>query len=127
MEPVFLFDLASRHAHWASVRQATISGNIANADTPGYRARDIEPFRDALDAFALKMAATQPGHMAADYREVRTEDVEKTEGWEISHSGNSVSIEEELMKANQTSRAFNLDMSVMRSFHSMLMTSVRSQ
>ncbi len=38
VDPLYLFDLASRQARWASVRQATITGNIANANTPGYQA-----------------------------------------------------------------------------------------
>ncbi len=127
MEPVFLFGLSFDHAEWASVRQATVAGNIANADTPGYRARDIEPFRSALDRFSLAMEATHPSHLAVDYREIRVGDTERRDGWEISHSGNSVSIEEDLMKASQASRAHRLDMSVMQSFHRMLLTSVRSQ
>ena len=127
MDPVFLFDLASRHAHWAQVRQATIGGNIANANTPTYRARDIEPFRSQLDAFSLRMAATHPGHIAVDHREVRAGGAEDARTWGITHSGNTVSVEEELMKASQTGRAFQLDMSIMRSFHQMMVTSARGQ
>lgn len=127
MQPVFLFDLSFSHARWAQARQATIGGNIANADTPGYRARDIEPFKSALDRFALEMAATHPTHIAVDHREVRVGDEEEAETWEISHSGNSVGIEEELMKASRTARAHQLDMSIARSFHQMILSSVRSQ
>ena len=50
MQPVYLFDLASRHAEWASVREAVVTGNIANANTAGYQAVDIEPFSAILNA-----------------------------------------------------------------------------
>ena len=61
--PVYLFDLASRQAQWLAARQTTISGNVANANTPGYRARDVEPFADVLDKTKLAMAATNTGHI----------------------------------------------------------------
>ena len=42
-----------------------LSANIANADTPGYQARDID-FKSAMRAAeqGVSMKATQPGHMA---------------------------------------------------------------
>jgi flagellar basal-body rod protein FlgB len=53
-----------------SKRTEVIADNLANADTPGYKARDID-FRAALanagsaDA-PVKMTTTNPGHMAID-------------------------------------------------------------
>ena len=55
-----------------SERQRLIAGNIANADTPGYAARDFD-FAAALRqatgaasaATALPLAASRPGHVAA--------------------------------------------------------------
>jgi flagellar basal-body rod protein FlgB len=53
-----------------SERQRLIASNIANADTPGYQARDVD-FAQALKqatgnlaaASAGTVAATQPGHL----------------------------------------------------------------
>ena len=51
-------------------RQRLIAGNIANADTPGYAARDFDfaaALRQATSAAlqrALPLAASQPGHVA---------------------------------------------------------------
>ena len=36
LQPVYMFELAAQHARWATVRQAVITGNIANANTAGY-------------------------------------------------------------------------------------------
>ena len=52
MQPVYLLDLATQQARWATVRQATIAGNIANANTPGYTAQDIQSFSAVLDQTA---------------------------------------------------------------------------
>jgi flagellar basal-body rod protein FlgB len=49
-------------------QQSVIAGNIANADTPGYRARRIS-FREALNRASggeqVQMATTQGRHMTA--------------------------------------------------------------
>ena len=44
MEPVTLFKLAASHNTWLSERQLTIAANVANADTPNFRAQDVAPF-----------------------------------------------------------------------------------
>jgi len=51
-------------------RQRLIASNIANADTPGYVARDVnfaQALREATGAGqpAARLAASQPGHIAA--------------------------------------------------------------
>ena len=51
-----------------SLRTQIIANNIANADTPNYKARDI-PFetmlREATQVSTGSMAATHPGHFGA--------------------------------------------------------------
>jgi flagellar basal-body rod protein FlgB len=55
-------------------RQELLASNIANADTPYYKARDID-FKSALgaalgngggDAASLSLARTSPGHLASE-------------------------------------------------------------
>ncbi len=44
------FSLSPRSSNrWLVVRQSTVAQNIANANTPGYKAVDVEPFEAALD------------------------------------------------------------------------------
>ena len=68
MNPIQLFELASRQAEWLSVRQQVVATNIANANTPKFLAKDITPFSAVLDKTGMVqgMAVTQPGHMKAD-------------------------------------------------------------
>lgn len=126
MTPVYLLDLATRHAQWAATRQAVVTGNIANANTPGFRARDIQPFEDVLDQTSLGMARTADGHIDLVGNELRTGKVDTADSWDVTHSGNSVSLDQELIKAAEVNRAYSLDASITRSFHRMLMMSVRS-
>jgi len=123
--PVYLFDLASRQAKWLSVRQAAISGNIANANTPGFKALDVEPFADVLDKTRLTMAATDSGHINIDPSQVRSTKVKKNDSWDVVHSGNSVSIEQEMVKAGEINRDHSLNTSVVKAFHRMLISSAK--
>ncbi len=119
MNPVYLFDLASRHVAWESARQTVVTGNIANANTPGYQAQDVQQFSDILDQTKLTMAHTQPGHLGVDPSE-------RAHSWDVRDTGTPVNLENEMLKANQINRGFTLDMDVVRAFHRMLMESVRS-
>ena len=46
-------------------------------------------------------------------------------GEAVKHSGNTVKLEHELVKAGEVSRAFKLNANISRAFHSMLNMSVR--
>jgi len=124
--PVYLFDLASRQAQWLAARQSTISGNIANANTPGYRAKDIEPFTDILDKTKLAMAVTNGGHIGFDATRPESTKMRKADTWDTVYSKNSVSLEQELIKAGEIERQHSLNTSIVKAFHRMLMSSVRT-
>ncbi|WP_343074000.1 flagellar basal body rod protein FlgB [Microvirga zambiensis] len=124
--PVYLFDLASRQSQWLAARQTTISGNVANANTPGYRARDVEPFADVLDKTKLTMAATNGGHIGFEPSRAEAAKVKKSESWDTVYSKNSVSLEQELIKAGEVNRQHSLNTSIVKSFHRMLLSSVRT-
>ncbi len=122
--PVHLFDLASRQSQWLSTRQATVAANIANANTPGFKARDVEPFSASLDKTKLQMTATSAQHIGFDGRTVSASKVKKSDSWETYVSGNSVTIEQELMKSGEVSRQHQLNTSIVKSFHRMIMSAV---
>jgi flagellar basal-body rod protein FlgB len=124
--PVYLFDLASRQSQWLAARQTTISGNIANANTPGYRAKDVEPFVDVLDKTKLAMAATSNSHIGFDASRPEAMKVKKADTWDTVYSKNSVSIEQELIKAGEVDRQHTLNTNIVKAFHRMLMSTVRT-
>lgn len=64
MQPIQLFDLASRQAEWLSVRQQVVAGNIANANTPKFHAKDVTPFEAVLNNQTVGMARTNPAHLS---------------------------------------------------------------
>lgn len=124
MGPIYLFDIASSHARWLSLRQATISSNVANSNTPSYKAQDIEPFSKLLDAQVVPVAVTSPKHITGG-TSVRAQGMRKEESWEVVHSGNSVSLEQEMLKAGDVNRDYSLNTAIVKSFHRMFMTSAK--
>lgn len=96
---------------YLSQRQRVISQNVANADTPGFKPQDLKPFgyhaaKAAAGGSASDgQAVTQPGHMQLGgstagagqaFKTVKTADSETT------LDGNSVVLEEEMMKMSDT-------------------------
>lgn len=125
MEPVYLTKLLSQSNGWLSVRQSAVAQNVANANTPGYKARDVEPFVSVLDKTRLAMVATDPSHLAGGGQIAEPSKIRKSDSWLVTHSGNSVSIEQELLKAGEVARSSALNTSIANSFHRMYLSSVR--
>jgi flagellar basal-body rod protein FlgB len=124
MQPVNLFDLASQQARWLSVRQTAIAGNVANANTPGYGAVDVEPFEKVLKNTSTVMA-TQPGHILASTSPARTVVETEQDGVAILPSKNSVSLEDQMLKAGEVGRAFELNTAIVKSFHRMFLMTAK--
>jgi flagellar basal-body rod protein FlgB len=122
-QPVNLFDLASQQARWLAARQTAVAGNVANANTPGYGAVDVEPFEKVLHNTSVAMKATQPGHILASTSAARLSVATDSSAIATLPSGNSVTLEHEMMKAGEVGRAFELNSAIVKSFHRMyLMT-----
>jgi flagellar basal-body rod protein FlgB len=126
MQPVSLFDLAAQQARWLSVRQTAVAGNIANANTPGYLALEVEPFAKVLDNSRVAMDATQSGHRNGGVTEAAISVRPDDEAVAVLPTGNSVVLENELMKSGEIRRSFELNTAIVKSFHRMMMMAVRS-
>lgn len=93
---------------WHQARQSVLADNVANADTPGFRGRDLRPvdFRDALAASraparpaALTTVRTAPGHIGAQPMSApEPYDTRRADIFEVTPRGNAVVLEEEMMK-----------------------------
>jgi flagellar basal-body rod protein FlgB len=101
-----LFGMLRERMHWVQARQGVLSQNVANAHTPGYEAQDVrEPdFRNHLKnstSGQLQMASTRSGHLKGSATTMATRsdfDVTKSPDSETSTNGNSVVLEEQMMK-----------------------------
>jgi flagellar basal-body rod protein FlgB len=125
MQPMQLFDLAFRQNEWFAQRQSVISSNIANANTPGYKAKDVESFDAAMETSG-SMAATDPQHFgSSDVDAVRNQDSGPGQA-EVLVSGNDVNLEQEFLKSNDVMRGYTLNTQIMKSFDRMLQSVTKS-
>jgi len=123
--PIQLFELASRQAEWLSVRQSVVAGNIANANTPAFRAKDVTPFQSVLETTGARMAATHPAHFTETEMASNVIETKPTEEIGVQESGNTVGLAEEMMKQGQIKREFDLNAGLVKAFHRMMLMTVR--
>ncbi|MEL6111614.1 MAG: flagellar basal body protein [Pseudomonadota bacterium] len=113
-----LSDLAQRLTH-LSARSSVLTENIANADTPGYRAKDVKApaFSDAVRRNRAALSA-RPLRVSDPRHQNRVSDqqpgVETRRVQSGSLSGNGVSVERETMALSQTRMEYGLAAQVYR-------------
>jgi flagellar basal-body rod protein FlgB len=103
--------IASRLEHYMnllSTRQKLVAGNIANADTPGYRTRDID--------FQFEFMSQVAG-LGAEVRGV--------EGLTVKNDGNDVSMDREARLLAENAIRFNLASTLLRSQIKMVRTAIQ--
>ena len=86
-------------------RQAVSAGNIANLDTPGFRAREVD-FGDVLNGELkrLELARTSEKHLSGtDASHPETLEVQ---GLESRRDGNNVQLDRELLAMTRASSEF---------------------
>ncbi len=88
---------------WHQARQKVLAENVANANTPGYKPKELGKMQvdvpgGTASAFGVRLAQTSAGHMSAPGGGATRFETVKSQGWEISPSGNAVVLEEQMMK-----------------------------
>ncbi|MFP7494089.1 flagellar basal body rod protein FlgB [Terribacillus saccharophilus] len=88
-----------RSLDYATLKNQTISNNIANADTPGYKAEAVS-FKDTLQEtmdMSFTSKRTNPKHLAFGSADGTSEfKVTKKEDTSYTNSGNNVDIDKEM-------------------------------
>lgn len=121
-----VFQMSHEMARHAGARQSVIAQNMANADTPGYVARDIAPFQSFLGSDAAEFAqrATRAKHMNGS--QVATGHVVFDRPDSLGDpNGNAVSVETEMLHAVDTKRQHDRAMMIYKSALTVLRTAVR--
>ncbi len=119
-----LFQTAGAMARHAGERQAVVTRNIANADTPGYRAQQLASFGDVYSANpATKLQQRRPGHMAPDpFQHLPPRHV--ASAGEPSPNGNNVSLEDEMLSSVAVAREHSRALAVYRHGMTVLRTAL---
>ena len=119
------FSILEKSLHYRKIRQDMIASNIANADTPYYRPKDIR-FEEALEKEVnkkfnvpnppkLELARTAPGHMSGfDENDAAKPIVFYRDGHLARNDGNSVDIDVETTEMAKNNIAYNASIQALR-------------
>jgi flagellar basal-body rod protein FlgB len=112
-EKLDLTRMAQGLAANAGARLGVIAQNVANADTPGYKARDLPDFGETYAAGdGLAMRATRAGHLGTAGNPAITETI--FAGGSASPNGNTVSLEMEMVKSVEARQSHDMALAIYR-------------
>lgn len=130
LDKLTLFSAVKGRMKWLTQRQEVLAQNIANADTPKYKATDLKAFefRDVLrrESSQVQMSVTDASHQPGARRRIRdfAEETDRNP-FETSPNGNSVVLEEQLAKVNETHTKHQLVTQLYKKHLTMLTVAVR--
>lgn len=108
-----LLSMLKSRMSWLEARQNVLSQNVANADTPGYVARDLKPMdferllkSSTSSAFPSGLTTTDARHIAISTSNATGFDSQAAPDAEATPLGNAVSLEEEMIKVSDTQAQF---------------------
>ena len=120
-----LFSLMGRRMSWLAQRQTILAHNVSNADTPQFKPMDLtkESFRAMVDGSkspTVTMRQTSASHIQPIRQPDPFRSDKSKDTYETALSGNSVVLEEQLMKVSETQGAYNLATNLYRKHVKML-------
>jgi flagellar basal-body rod protein FlgB len=131
-----LVDALRTRMQWHQARQRLLAENVANADTPHYRGKDLKAPEIAAAAgigvdgragtraarvASVSLAVTQPGH-AAGFGNRNGFKSDATPHFEVTPNGNAVDLEEEMAKSAEN----QLDYQTAASLYQQSMSLIRT-
>lgn len=123
MKDLAVFSIGHLRTQWLEARTSALANNIANADTPGFKPRDIVPFEAALRDARVTVERTNRSHIVPD--EIAGGDFDFVPRAESAakHSGNGVSLELEMASLGEARSQHSMVTGVLGAFHRMLLSS----
>ena len=100
-----VFTALTDKMRWHQARQGLLAENVANAETPGYRGRDLAQFEFGAQDMAASSAgittlATQPMHFSVSSSNGGAFGAQRMANFEVTPEGNGVTLEDEMMKVS---------------------------
>jgi flagellar basal-body rod protein FlgB len=133
LDGIDVFRITGARMHQLATRQNVLAQNIANADTPHYRARDVKPFqfdsallRSQGGAAPLRLAGTQAGHITGS-RNGTTVIADRAKSYGEDPDGNTVDLEEQMVKQADVAKGYDLATLVYKRSAALLRTAVSSR
>jgi flagellar basal-body rod protein FlgB len=120
-----VFATAEKHMSWLAARQAIASINMANSDTPGFKARAITAFGQEMKFEATRLFNSNPAHFQSPMQVTAGQSTTAQNNEEVTITGNDVSMEKEMRTIGENSRVYSFDIGLLKSFHRLILASVK--
>ncbi|MFN3971533.1 MAG: FlgB family protein [Gemmobacter sp.] len=120
-EKLKLTAMAQALAAHAGARVGLVARNMANADTPGFKAQDLTEFGQVWRQ-GDDLRATRPGHLEASSG--RAALVQATDLRHGAPNGNTVSIEAEMVKAAEARQSHDMALAIYRNTSDIIRTAL---
>ena len=135
LDQIPLFAALKSKMNWHQDRQSLLAQNVANADTPNYKGRDLAPFKveqaiktgQVLSPIGVSRtsAAHIQGNLMADARS--NFGSKNGGGWEITPEGNGVVLEEQMMKVSGNAHDYQVASTLYTRSLGILKTAIRGR
>jgi flagellar basal-body rod protein FlgB len=114
-ESLDVFRTSAAMARHAGARQLVTAQNLANADTPGYRAMTLGGFQEAWrEGPGLALRASRPGHLTNSVGETAVPRPQLAQATDAAPNGNTVSVEQEMLASVEAQREHSRALAIWR-------------
>lgn len=121
LDSISFFKNASQRLQWLGNRQKVISENVANSDTPGFKAKDVTSFARMLEGTQKTgITTTNARHIDSTANVPGAQTVVDKDAWAETLNGNTVVLEQQTIKANEVGENYQLAVQLYRKGHDLL-------
>jgi flagellar basal-body rod protein FlgB len=122
------FLMANRSMDYLSRRQTVLSENVANANTPNFKEKDLAPlsFKDLLakPTEPVRAQTSSPLHISPEVAPVRFDEINVQRPDESKPDGNQIQIEDQMQKIGQVKGSYELTVDLVKKLGGMLKTAL---
>lgn len=117
--------LSSERIRYLSEQQKVIARNVANADTPGFKALEMRPFSEVLRSSKVSQPVrTHPGHLSGSTASVSpSARLDRTSP--MSPNGNNVVLDKQIANAAEAQIGHSLATSIYKKATGLVLMSVK--
>jgi flagellar basal-body rod protein FlgB len=133
IENIGLFQAMNAKMNYLTQRQAVISQNVANADTPSYISQDlnkvdfsrmVKNIGESGSKMQVSLGTSDPAHMLPGNQAANSREIKNKTPFEVAPDGNAVVLEEQMIRASETQMDYNLMVNLYRNNVDMIRTSL---
>lgn len=119
------YSLLHRALDASAMRQEAVSTNIANVNTPEYKAKRVDFEQQLRKAVSSGMDQTHDKHFGANDLSTVTPTIREREGTMIRDDGNNVDIDQEMAELSANTIYYNSLVTQLSAKYSMVRTALR--